>query len=340
MWESAGERSREAHLPFHKSFEKPDLPVARSHFRRRSLRVFFFLAVGLSAAMPTPPPAAASFPGRSGAIAFSWCHNTSEDIDGCDVATITKGGRTRFLTDFGYDIHEFGSDWSPGGRWLAYDQDFGTGFELKIVRANGSEDRFLVPSAHSPAWSPNGRRLAFSKGNNTDLFSIRRDGKQLKRIVRTKAGEHSVDWSSRNRLVFARGFGGRSEIWVMRPDGTHQRRLTNNKVFDGEPDWGPGGRRIVFSRFARGHSSIFTMRRNGTHLRRIGPGSQPTWSPDGRLIAFVQEGLPAIYVMAPNGSDGRVLVETPLVYEDPDTGDEFPLSFGPVDLDWRPRPNP
>jgi Tol biopolymer transport system component len=115
------------------------------------------------------------------------------------------------------------------------------------------------------------------------------------------------------------------DIWVMRADGAHRRRVTraHGKV-DFDPDFSPDGRRIVFRSergrqppdpYGVGYDAIFVVRLDGTHLRQINPpsgGLFPAWSPRGDEIAFsgAVAGNPRvddIELMTPNGENVRDL---------------------------------
>jgi Tol biopolymer transport system component len=89
------------------------------------------------------------------------------------------------------------------------------------------------------------------------------------------------------------------DIWVMRADGTHRRRVTRARgKVDFDPDFSPDGKRIVFRSergrqppdpYGIGYDAIFIVRLDGKRLRQINPpsgGLFPAWSPRGNEIAF------------------------------------------------------
>jgi Tol biopolymer transport system component len=114
------------------------------------------------------------------------------------------------------------------------------------------------------------------------------------------------------------------DVYVMRPDGTGVRRLTDEpaEAEDHQPAWSPDGTRIAFSStrtvgppHTNGH--IFVMEADGSGEERVlfeleNAGS-PAWSPDGARIAFAGErdGNWEIYVIRADGSGLMQLTDDP-----------------------------
>jgi hypothetical protein len=150
--------------------------------------------------------------------------------------------------------------------------------------------------AIDPAWSPDGRRLAFvapGAGGAGDLFIADADGSHRGRITRTdRIAERSPSWAPDGRhLVVERG----GRLVILRADGGGERRIGSGL----EPAWSPGGRRIAFT----DGDNIYLMSAQGGRARAVtsaaGAQTAPVWAPDGLRLAYVsnETGVPDIYVL-------------------------------------------
>ena len=124
----------------------------------------------------------------------------------------------------------------------------------------------------------------------------------------------AILFGSRVHLSCGGGGSGLSQLYAVNSDGTARQRLTwqRNAV---EPDWSPDGRTIAFSRPTGG---VLLMHADGSHVRAVvaGRGGAPTFSRDGKRIAFV---LPAtctvcsssgvIWTARTNGTDRHRIVK-------------------------------
>lgn len=177
-----------------------------------------------------------------------------------------------------------------------------------------------ISDAQGPAWSPDGRLVAFVGGRgvsvsggvegDVDLYVSGTQGRGVRRITRDRQREAAPAWSpSDDTLVFVRyeATGSRSSLWIVGADGSRQRRLTFGNV-DVQPSWSPDGKRIVFVRIsATFESGIWEVRPNGKGLRRLVQGinaaTQPVWSPDGSRL-LLTDGQ-TLFTVRPDGSDRR-----------------------------------
>lgn len=99
---------------------------------------------------------------------------------------------------------------------------------------------------------------------------------------------------------------GDAEIFVLDPDGGAPLQLTDNDVFDGNPDWSPDGSRLVFTSGNRdGGLEIYMMNADGSGTVQLTDdevdNGAADWSPDGKRIVFDgfdAEGVLQVYTMA------------------------------------------
>lgn len=226
------------------------------------------------------------------------------------------GTRLRRLT--GNRAREAFPRWSPDGRWILYVSDRsrpgdGRAWEIYVMRSNGRGLRRVTRNHWSEgqvAWAPSGKRIVFSSNRppGAGLWSMNLDGTGLRRLT-ANGSDLNPDWSPDGRTIaFARpsASGPSYALWLISPDGTNERQLTEPPHFDDrryatdfQPEWSPDGRRIAFSRLYLDRSlrpglavaDIYAIRPDGTGLRRLtrqaGRHDWPAWSPDAKRIAFV-----------------------------------------------------
>lgn len=113
-------------------------------------------------------------------------------------------------------------------------------------------------------------------------------------------------------LTFSMG----GDVYVMRADGSEQRRLTRSRANDFAPAGSPDGRKIAFTSDRDGRFGVYAMNADGSGQRgltRQRANAFPAWSPDGWSIAFVsdRDGNLELYVMNADGSRQRRLTRNP-----------------------------
>ncbi|HXD56891.1 MAG TPA: hypothetical protein VN606_03190 [Thermoleophilaceae bacterium] len=198
--------------------------------------------------------------------------------------------------------------------------------DLYTVNPDGSGVARLTANggAINPAWSPDGRRIAFelrSAGAATiDLIDA--DGTHDTPLVH---GFGPPAWSpDGSRIAFTSDRDGNDEIYVMNADGSGLTNLTQNTGLDHAPAWSPDGARIAFGtiRSATFDTEIYTMNADGsaqTDLTNNPSASDiapPSWSPDGSKVAYsvYRDG---IYVIGAGGGQPTRLTTNPLGDIDP-----------------------
>nr|MDP8943006.1 DUF5050 domain-containing protein [Actinomycetota bacterium] len=196
-------------------------------------------------------------------------------------------------------------------------------FEIYAMNADGTgETRLTNNDVHdlSAAWSPRGDKIVFSRGHTsaTDIYVMNADGTGAMRLTSDSFNEDDPAWSRDGQKIVFQRSGVRSgtgfaEIVVINADGSGETKLADNGF---QPAWSPDGEKIAFimgcigcAPDGRTGSHINVMNADGTGRTRLTAGDArdeyPTWSPDGRKIAFHRSDFREdgeIYVMNSDGS--------------------------------------
>jgi len=197
-----------------------------------------------------------------------------------------------------------------GGGARAADREPFTG-DIYVVSSTGARTHALTSAPeqeYQPALSPNGRRIAYVRGDGYDaqVWLMNADGTGQRQLT-TSSGEKARPlWSpDGRRLVFMSW--NRSlcdppvpwcpftDVWIVNADGSNERKLLGRAL---QPAWSPDGRRVLFQEYEvyAPHvtgSALDFARADGSNVRRLSRDpaeeaqrSPPAWAPGGKRVVF------------------------------------------------------
>ena len=304
--------------------------VRRATILLTAMGVAFLVISGLTPMEPLAQEATGST-AANGRIAFH-----SYEAADADIYAMNPDGTGKInLTDEAPDAYA-GADvepaFSPDGTTIAFQSDRSGEytedpnwpepiFDVWIVNADGSGQprRLTTAEGQAPAWSPDGKQIAFSssRDGNYEIWVKSVDGtgtpKQLTHTENTQEGiiiNTSPSWSVDGKIAYMSNKDNPStnqrDIYVANADGTGEpTRLTNIPTANNwAPEWSPDGKRIAFWRDQHLETcgpcdrEVYVMDTvdsngdgNGDNQTNLtndpAMDYQPDWSPDGTQISFI-----------------------------------------------------
>jgi Tol biopolymer transport system component len=271
-----------------------------------------------------PAPAAATFPGRNGLIAWSYSVNFNEGPTPPQYGILTVAGTggadhvLRSCSTFGYCEQWADDSYSPSGRQLAWDIQSRGGPRVVVADADAKQAT-TVGSGFDPSFSPSGRRLIYVRrhGHSEQIVSSDLRGRNVRRLLDvTSAADPQISPNGRQIL-----FAHKTTIWIMRADGRGAEPIIPNGK---APDWAPSGTEIAYVGVKSGR--LYTAHPDGTERRELpadnlcyppaceGGSNFAIFSPNGRYLAFDNvdgSGDPIVYSMRDTGGAARQIDSVP-----------------------------
>jgi Tol biopolymer transport system component len=181
--------------------------------------------------------------------------------------------------------------YAGGIRTMSLDGSHHTSLTTSVQSLNGEID-----SDSEPAWSPDCKRIAFTRihegaasasatpETQSSIYVMNADGSSENQLLDANAS--GPTWSpDGEKIAFVSG-----DIYVMNADGSGQPRRITDGVGGINLDWSPDGEKIAFERSKEIYVAEACCELSSPEQLAAGPGGyrEPVWSPDGTELAFTR----------------------------------------------------
>jgi Tol biopolymer transport system component/DNA-binding winged helix-turn-helix (wHTH) protein len=218
-----------------------------------------------------------------------------------------------------------GIAWSRDGDNILYSSPLvgGSLWEIVLTHPERAQRLPIGRDVSDVAVSSSSHRLVYLQSStNTNIWQLDLQGSppQAHKLIASSAEQESATISpDGRRIAFESDRSGAMEIWVCDGDGSNVLKLTSFGVIaTGTPRWSPDGGLIAFDSRFGGESNLYTVDPAGgvpTKLNiDVSDNSEPSWSPDGKWMYFMQgddTGEPSVWKVPSQGGHAVQLASTP-----------------------------
>jgi len=208
--------------------------------------------------------------------------------------------------------------------YVAVDRNSSHPYQLRISDYDGYGEKSILRSKQpimSPAWSPDGRKLAYVSFENrhSEIYVQDLYTQQRELVTSFPKINGAPSWSpDGKKLALVLSKDGQPDIYVLTVATKALKRVTQNRAIDTEPSWNPDGKSLTFTSERGGRAQIYEVNLASGETKRL------TWegdmnlggtiTPDGDSLVFVSRsnGNYKIAVQDLDSSELRTLTRTQL----------------------------
>ncbi len=199
-------------------------------------------------------------------------------------------------------------------------------FALEIADADGYNPRTMLTSNQpimSPAWSHDGKKVAYvSFENTTPQIFVQEVASGARHAISNFPGVNGAPaWSvddSQLALVLSKD-GGNPQIYTMSSSGGSPQQMTHDNAINTEPNFSPDGKSLIFTSDRGGGPQIYQMSVNGGDIQRLtfkgGYNARASFSADGQNIIMINRQGSGYNIALQNLAAGTMLLLTHSGYD-------------------------
>lgn len=195
--------------------------------------------------------------------------------------------------------HPYTFTWSPDRRSIAYEACWNAKCQIHLMEISTNVRRhahrqltFDGDKNELPAWSPNGKWIAFTsdRAGDNDIYRMDIDGENVIQLTKERKSDKPA-WSPDSRWI---AFVSHATLFVMDAEGGNVRHLGKAGGVGSSCAWSPDGKQIAFiASGAEGGIEVFSIDVDGQNMQQLTKSEKGTfiweltWSPSGKWIAYI-----------------------------------------------------